>query len=1414
MADLRRLPSGYITSITSDIYGPPSMGDDTKNARMKIINSLRGHQTVDQMEIVDDILVSDSSLRGHYDVVDVVSLLRNNISGKRESEALQLIKTAVGILEKYGRNLLKPTASRPPKWKIIFFSNGVYKTKVGVVEGSKTILNLLGYTLSIADGLSFPNEVNHPDEDRVLKIVTDLMIAKVEIEKYLNKVHPHPDEIYYVLHGDNRMTSVNTDIYGPAMSVDERKFQDSSYSFGSSIYGSAPNTLPGNIQAQSQHGTNLQKEHMAAQLKGPTHSQIDGLAQVTESVHKPEPSNASSSTLVGQVGKAESIPSDGSENSEIDCNLCGEKKAAIYCKDCKNANCVECDGIWHSHPKRKSHKTEPLNKEKDKMATAAVPLKVEPQSKSFVSADDYSQTKIAAKVKRPPSEVFEHTFENLQYTPKDRPETLTFVEPHESDRKRPVATPRKDRTPSSEEPVTPLNPFTGSNLQMRSKEDKDLYTLQRQVPTSKTPEDTEELKGQLLRKSIGILEKIKLIQEKQDMILDETSDEFIVLEKERDVHMSRNESLQKRIKALDTCTPGKRELKIMTKESSISDLLHPVIKKPPVEDILSMTPKKTPESENAEPRKLVDELAKLEIQSEGSPDAKHLINPPEIYTPPQVANREPILSAVPVPAVRKNLPNPAREGNITVEPPKQTSVVDQPQQATPVIPSDNAHRIGWGCQYCTFWNTDTSSIICGMCSKTTYRDVGVPSQGGDGAPSGVAQQSTSESELITRDDMVQELKVESVVKAKSGTDKKTSFASHTMPRTKTKSEVPVSLISGLNTMTLTDMRIKTKQEELRKMGQQLVTAIRKAQNKNFDFDTIEMSVALAEQEDKSVDVWLEENHADFMETVTVIITNEINAIIPGSKVSEELLLELLHKHVGDIEKVKQEYVGHFYREMKEIEELKLERNGQTLKTDEIQAELIRCKGDVDKMIMEVQREEMQTFVSRLGKENPDMKKTFFSDPNEDQERKLRSLFAEYDLKGWIRAEHALILLNENEEKIKEDPEYFDDVIQAVKDQLLLEEAKSFLEKKCSMCWDLLPMTRMWQPIFCSQHKQCLVCKECLGTHFTICIKEKNIIDASCPSCDLPKLKEMGKADLANYFATIDPMLRSLLKPDVFDLLHQKLRDRILMEDERFRWCSDCRNGFINERNGLKMQCPECRKYSCFKCKKKWEGQHDGLTCEEFKQWKIDNDPDMQAAGLARHLEEHGIDCPKCKMRYALARGGCMHFTCTQCKHEFCSGCNQEMSSTCSRYESCVRKGIHAHHPRDCLFYLRDQDIPKLQKLLKNHKVKFDTEKSGVERNVKCTVLEQKDGPEGLVDEACGKEVKAQNAGLCQVHYKEYLVSLINEKHIDPVELFTIIELEICIGRHDMKIPERGNEPEEVYQKRLVQIVQTKFPIGK
>jgi len=35
-----------------------------------------------------------------------------------------------------------------------------------------------------------------------------------------------------------------------------------------------------------------------------------------------------------------------------------------------------------------------------------------------------------------------------------------------------------------------------------------------------------------------------------------------------------------------------------------------------------------------------------------------------------------------------------------------------------------------------------------------------------------------------------------------------------------------------------------------------------------------------------------------------------------------------------------------------------------------------------------------------------------------------------------------------------------------------------------------------------------------------------------------------------------------------------------------------------------------------------------------------------------------LDCPRCKRRYLLSKGGCIHFTCTFCLYEFCSSCSR------------------------------------------------------------------------------------------------------------------------------------------------------------
>ena len=230
--------------------------------------------------------------------------------------------------------------------------------------------------------------------------------------------------------------------------------------------------------------------------------------------------------------------------------------------------------------------------------------------------------------------------------------------------------------------------------------------------------------------------------------------------------------------------------------------------------------------------------------------------------------------------------------------------------------------------------------------------------------------------------------------------------------------------------------------------------------------------------------------------------------------------------------------------------------------------------------------------------------------------------------------------------------------------------------------------------------------------------------------------------------------------------------------------------------------------SCAKCLEPWEPQHEGISCQDFARWKEENNPDNQAAGLEQHLAEHGISCPNCNFRYTLTKGGCMHFTCTQCKFEFCVGCNRpfKMGTKCGKEAACAKLGLHAHHPRNCLFYLRDKEPEDLQKLLKKNKVEYLTKPRDGSDTTTCRVQVQKETPDGMVDGACDEESPAGFAGYCRTHYVEYLCNLVIKEKLEVVSLMEIGEVKAIFNRAGKFIPlQRPGEYEFRYLRRLAQV---------
>ncbi|CAL1675933.1 unnamed protein product [Lasius platythorax] len=414
-------------------------------------------------------------------------------------------------------------------------------------------------------------------------------------------------------------------------------------------------------------------------------------------------------------------------------------------------------------------------------------------------------------------------------------------------------------------------------------------------------------------------------------------------------------------------------------------------------------------------------------------------------------------------------------------------------------------------------------------------------------------------------------------------------------------------------------------------------------------------------------------------------------------------------------------------------------------------------------------------------------------PKTERERIARRLLAEGRAANYDEAEVAASLL-----ALK-----FGDAeaLQAAKECSSVESALAFLQQECELCTGRFAMSQMISMLKCVHR----CCNECAKNYFTIQISDRNITDAVCPFCKEPNLKDASEDEVLEYFSNLDIQLKTLLDSPIHELFQRKLRDRTLMQDPNFKWCIQCSSGFYADPDQKRLICPDCRSVTCAFCRRPWEKQHERISCEKFAAWKDENDPDNQAAGLAKHLADNGIDCPKCKFRYSLSRGGCMHFTCSQCKYEFCCGCGKAfmMGAKCTVSPYCAKLGLHAHHPRNCLFYLRDKEPAQLQQLLRENGIDYDTEGPVGER--KCKVQLQKETPTGVLDAVCNSDVVEGHAGLCRIHYIEYLVRKIRMTRLEPLPLLNVDDLETCVRRAGLKPPANwyGRDPQH-YRNDLIE----------
>ncbi|MBN3302614.1 RNF31 ligase, partial [Amia calva] len=330
----------------------------------------------------------------------------------------------------------------------------------------------------------------------------------------------------------------------------------------------------------------------------------------------------------------------------------------------------------------------------------------------------------------------------------------------------------------------------------------------------------------------------------------------------------------------------------------------------------------------------------------------------------------------------------------------------------------------------------------------------------------------------------------------------------------------------------------------------------------------------------------------------------------------------------------------------------------------------------------------------------------------------------------------------------------DDVMEAVQSNRDYDSALRYLSHECPICRDLVSFSKIITMTHCS----CAFCEECFKAYFSSVIKEKSIVHVVCPICNQPDVKVQGcTEETMDFFNLLDTQIKHFLEPQIHELFQRKLRDRTLLEMPNFRWCAHCSFGLLHEAERLRMDCPSCGKSTCSQCKTPWAPQHEGITCEKFKEWQLHNNPEYQ---------DHILVTVLC-------------------------------SSACRFSEECRLKGLHAHHPRNCLFYLRDWPVRRLQQLF-----------IGGLFAGKCSVLEHRETESGLVEKQCGRPAPLEYKGHCELHYKEFLVELINSHLLDPAVLFSKDEAVSELRRFKVTVP--GSAPEEPDQSHLHRLRQVRL----
>lgn len=172
------------------------------------------------------------------------------------------------------------------------------------------------------------------------------------------------------------------------------------------------------------------------------------------------------------------------------------------------------------------------------------------------------------------------------------------------------------------------------------------------------------------------------------------------------------------------------------------------------------------------------------------------------------------------------------------------------------------------------------------------------------------------------------------------------------------------------------------------------------------------------------------------------------------------------------------------------------------------------------------------------------------------------------------------------------------------------------------------------------------CRECITEHCRSQINDGNTRNIPCP--------QHGCKHMISY-----EEVHQVADPTLMKKFEDFLLRATLGDDASVVWCPRAGCGMaMYVQGGLMLICPSdtCRFSFCRQCRVEW---HADATCEQFKQWQIENG--QADARFEQWRKANTKTCPKCKSPIE-KNGGCNHMTCGKCKHQFCWLCMADYKS--------------------------------------------------------------------------------------------------------------------------------------------------------